>query len=105
MAEEQKEKIRAIAKKLAIESKKSEPDITKVYWFPDDSEVRLIEIADNAISSLSGEVEAFYFDASPEADITVPSGIAIIRSDEYGKLALPEGWGDWKDAQELEIGA
>lgn len=97
--------IREQAKILAIESKKSEPNIAKVYWFPHDSEVHLIQLDDKAVTTLSGEVEPFYFDPSPEDNITVPSGIAIIRSDEYGKLTLPKGWGDWKDGQELEIEA
>ncbi|MBM3300984.1 MAG: hypothetical protein FJY85_13640, partial [Deltaproteobacteria bacterium] len=91
------------AKMLAIESKKSEPDIVKIYWFPHDSEVHLIELDDKTVRSLSGQVEAFYFDPSPEHDITVPSGIAIIRPEEYGKLTLPEGWGDWKDGEVLEV--
>jgi hypothetical protein len=104
MAEEQHDKIREQAEMLAAESKKSEPDIDRIYWFPHDSEVHLIQINDKTVTSGSGEVEAFYFDASPEDDITVPSGIAIIRPDEYGKLTLPEGWGDWEAGQELEIG-
>lgn len=103
MAEERNDEIREQAKILAAESKKSEPDIDKIYWFPHDSEVHLIQIDDKTITSLSGEVEAFYFDASPEDNITVPSGIAIIRPNEYGNLTLPEGWGDWDDGQPLEI--
>jgi hypothetical protein len=105
MNEEKKDRIREIAKILAIETKKSEPDIAKIYWFPNDSEVRLVEIDDMTAKSASGTVEAFYFDPSPEEGITAPSGIAIIRSDEYGKLDLPAEWGDWNDAEELEIGA
>jgi len=104
VAEERTEKIRKIAKIIALESKKAEPDIVKIYWFPHDREVHLIEIDDKSVSSVSGQVEAFYFDPAPEEGITVPSGIAIIRSDEYGKLDLPKGWGDWNDGLELEAG-
>jgi hypothetical protein len=100
---EQRSKISDLAKMLAIESKKSEPDIAKIYWFPDDSEVRLIEIDEKTVTSLSGRVQAFYFDAAPEDNINAPSGIAIIRPDEFGKLTLPEGWGDWKDGEELDV--
>jgi len=90
---------------LTIESKKTEPDILKTYWFPHENEVHLIQLDDTAPASLSGEVEPFYFDPSPEDNITVPSGIAIIRSDEYRNLTLPKEWGDWKDGQELEVEA
>ncbi len=105
MSDKKQEIIQEQAKILAAESKKAEPGIAKIYWFPDDSEVRLIELDDEMVTSLSGEVEPFYFDPSPEDNVTVPSGIAIIRSDEYGKLTLPEGWGDWIDGQELDVTA
>jgi hypothetical protein len=103
MNTEQREKIREQAKILAIQSIKSEPDIEKIYWFPDDSEVRLIEIDEKTVNSLSGRVQVFYFDPAPEENITVPSGIGIIRPDEFGKLDLPEDWGDWQDGEELDI--
>lgn len=76
--------------------------MTKIYWFPHDDEVRLIEIDENTVASGTDRVEPFYFDST--ATDPVPSGVAIIRPDEYGKLDMPEGWGDWDDGQELEIG-
>jgi len=96
-----REEIEEQAKKLATESKRSEPDIIKIIWFPDDDEVRLIELDENTVVSLSGQVEPFYFE--PEEDITVPSGIAIIRPEEYRKLVMPEGWGNWEDGIELDV--
>lgn len=103
MSEEDRNKIREQAEILAQEGKKSEPGITKIYWFPHDSEVRLIQLDDMTPICISGEVEAFYFDPTPEEGITAPSGIAIIRSDEFGKLALPADWGDWEDGEELVV--
>ncbi|MFH0926181.1 MAG: hypothetical protein V1872_11250 [bacterium] len=98
-----RKEIEAQAKRLAKENKKSDPQIVKIYWFPNDTEVRLVEIEDDFITSASGIVEPFYFDASPEDNLPAPSGLAIIRCDEYKKLSLPKDWGNWDDAQELEI--
>ncbi len=96
------EKVLEFAKKLAADSRELDPHVVKVLWFPDDREVRLIELDENTMESFSGCVEPFYFDST--ADIPVPSGVAVIRPDEYGKLTMPEGWGSWEDGRELEIG-
>lgn len=93
------DKILEQAKKLALEARETDPNITKIYWFPHDQEVRLIEIDENTIESLTGQVEPFYFDST--AEIPVPSGIAIVRPDEVGELKMPRGWGDWNNGQEL----
>ncbi len=93
------DKILEQAKKLASEARETDPNIRNIYWFPHDQEVRLIEADENTIKSLTGQVEPFYFDST--AEIPVPSGIAIIRPDEVGKLEMPKGWGDWKNAEEL----
>lgn len=93
------DKVLEQAKKLALEARETDPNITKIYWFPNEQEVRLIETDENTIKSLTGHVEPFYFDSTSE--IPVPSGIAIIRPDEVGMLEMPEGWGDWKNGQEL----
>ena len=34
-------------------------------------------------------------------NLPAPSAIAMIRPDEFGKLKLPAGWGNWSDAVEL----
>ena len=100
----QSDTIREQAKILAAESRKSQPG-AKIYWFPHDTEALIIEIDDGSIKSCGGEVMPYYFDPAPAEGITVPSGIAIIRPEEFGVLSLPEDWGDWDDAVELEIGA
>ncbi len=93
------EKIKEQARKLAAEARETDPSITKIFWFPHDQEVRLIEADEDTIKSLTGHAEPFYFDST--AEIPAPSGIAIIRPDEIGKLKTPEGWGDWENGQEL----
>ncbi len=97
--------IRKQAKLLASENKKVEPGIQGIYWFPHDNEVRLVGVEDNIARSLSGEVEPFFFEPSPVDNLHAPSGIALIRPDEYGKLDLPRGWGKWEDAVKMEVEA
>jgi hypothetical protein len=86
---------------LARENKRTDPGITKIYWFPDEHEVRLLELEDGIPAALSGEVEPFYFDPSPEDNCPLPLGIAIIRNNEFGRLKLPEKWGAWESAREI----
>lgn len=95
--------VHTVALVLAQDNKRAEPGITKVLWFPHDLEVRLVEIEDNLPASATGQVEPFYFDASPVDGVSAPSGIALIRPSEEGKLRLPDGWGDWASAVELTL--
>lgn len=93
--------MREQAKKVALEIRQTHSSVERILWFPDNSELRIIEIDGNTIKSPTTEIEPFYFD--PTASLPVPSGIAIIRPDEYGELLLPEGWGDWSDGLEVEV--
>ena len=95
--------IRKQASELARANKQSEPAIEKVYWFPSDEEIRLVELEQTTVPALSGWVEPFFFAPSPKDGLTAPSGIAIIQTEEFGKLQLPQGWGSWDDAVELEV--
>ncbi len=88
---------------LAKENRKSEPGIRSVYWFPNEHEIRLVELEDNCVPALSGHVEPFYFGPAPEEGLVAPSGIAVIRTDEFRSLDLPEDWGPWDSAVELEV--
>ena len=95
--------IRKQASELAHANKRTEPGIDKVYWFPSDKEIRLVELEEMTVPALSGRVEPFFFGPSPQDGLTFPSGIAIIQTKEFGKLKLPRGWGAWSDAVELEV--
>jgi len=101
MTDEQKKKMREQAKLLAMDSKSSDPHVVKVYWFPHDKEVHIIEINENTTPS-GTSVTPFYFGPVPEEGLTTPSGIAIIKPEEYRKLDLPSDWGTWDDGEELE---
>jgi hypothetical protein len=103
MATTTNQEIERQARVQAKEHKKGDPAIRKVLWFPDDKEVRLVAVEDNLPLTLSGEVEPFYFEPSLKYDMPAWRALAIIRTDEVGGLKLPEGWGTWDDAVELEI--
>jgi hypothetical protein len=89
------------ARFLADDNRRAEPDIRKIYWFPHEEEVRLVELTDLIPAADEEMVQPFYFQASPEDNLPAPSGIAMIRPEEFGKLKLPEDWGDWAQAVEL----
>ncbi len=93
-----KEVVEKQAKLLAADNYKAEPDIERVYWFPDDSEVRLVELMPSIPIAVDGEIHPFYFRPSPEDNLPFASGIAIIRPAEFGALKLPKNWGDWNSA-------
>lgn len=88
------------AKKLAQANVEAEIHITGVWHFPSTDEIRLVETDETAAPS-DNALDPFYFAPDPKSGIPFPSGIAIIRPDEFGNLALPEGWGSWKDAKRI----
>jgi len=98
-----KNQVEIQARLLAQENKKAEPSIEKIFWFPDNKEIRLIETETTVPKLGSGSVEPFYFDPSPDDKLTVPSGIALIHPNDYGKLTLPDGWCEWTEAKELKL--
>ena len=98
----QKSDVKRQAELLARENRQSDAEISKVYWFPDDNEVRLVELHSTIPQSNDGHVHPFFFKPSPSDDLPAPSGVALIRPDEFRKLQLPPDWGAWSDAVELE---
>ncbi len=95
------EKVKTEAIKLAKENKKAEPNILKIFWFPHEEKFRLIEVEDDIPDSFENEIEVFYFGQSQ--NVPLNSAIGLIRSNEIGKLKLPENWGNWAVAEELEV--
>jgi hypothetical protein len=57
--------VQAQARLLAADNRKAEPDISRIFWFPDGEEVRLIEVTEQIPISSEGEVIPFYFRAAP----------------------------------------
>jgi hypothetical protein len=89
------------ARVLADDNRRAEPDIVRVFWFPNETEVRLVELSDQMPVTADGELHPFYFRPAPIDDLPAPSAVAIIRSSEFGQLRLPADWGSWADALEL----
>ena len=92
-------RIRKYALDLAKSNKLAEPNILRIYWFPNEKEIRLVEIEEHISHSTSENVEPFYFDASPRDLLLAPSAIALIHTDEENQLKLPEDWGAWENAE------
>ena len=89
------------ARAMAAENRQTSPDITAVLWFPDDQEIRLVELTEDVAVYMDEELVPFYFPASPDDEMPLPTAIAMIRPNERGKIRLPEGWGEWSEAVEL----
>jgi hypothetical protein len=102
MTEKEKEKMREQAELLAKDSKSSDPNVMRVYWFPHEKEVHIIEVTDNTTPSGTA-VSPFYFGPVPDEGLTAPSGIAIIKPEEFGTIDLPSEWGNWEDGEELDL--
>src|SRR5437763_16535757 len=91
--------IRAAAEQLARANMEDEPAIARVYLFPSDHEIRLVEVDETMPPLRNGEtITPFYFGASPDVGIRFRSAIALIRPEEAENAPLPPGWGDWGDA-------
>lgn len=99
-----REQVERQAKLLAKENRQAEPEISKVFWFPDDNEVRLVELHPTIPPSGDGQVHPYFFRPSPADELPAPSGVALIKPEEFGQLKLPASWGDWTIAVELENG-
>jgi hypothetical protein len=89
------------ARFLAKENRQAEPEIIKVYWFPDDKEVRLVEVHPHVAKSADGSVHPFFFRPSPADNLPASTGVAMINPIDYGTATLPPEWGTWGDAVEL----
>ncbi len=84
-----------VAKMLAGEHASEDEGVVLVVWYPDDSEIRLVEVT-RSISD-RGEVLPFRFAAAPP-DVPFPCVVVLIGEGDWrrieGKrdLHLPQGW-------------
>lgn len=83
------------ARSLAASNAEADTDIEEIWWFPDNDEIRVIEI-DPTLPATDG-IAAFSFRSSPIDGIHFPLAIALIRPEEK-ELPLPDGWASWNDA-------
>jgi len=81
----------ALASFLATEHRKSDPNISQVFWIENDSEVRLIEVTTSVPKH--GTVMPFRFTADPP-DVPLPSLVILIHPDDWNRrnqLTWPAG--------------
>lgn len=92
--------VRRLAEQIAREAAASEPSIRRIYWFPHDREVRLVEVDADSIMTGETRIHAFWF--GPDVEVPLPSGIALVHPvEEAAKKPLPDGWGEWGEAEVL----
>jgi hypothetical protein len=91
------------AKLLAKDNREAEPEITDIYWFRDDKEVRLVEVLTSVPACDDETLQPFYFRPSPDDGLPDPSAIVLIRPDEVGRIKPPKHWGDWSTAKKLSV--
>ncbi|MBV9849686.1 MAG: hypothetical protein JO250_08355 [Armatimonadetes bacterium] len=87
------------ALKLVEANVEAEPAIARAYLFPSDEEIRLIYVDPTVGFLRNGEAVAPYYFGNKASGFVYLSAIALIRPEEEGRAALPEGWGDWSDAE------
>ena len=94
--------MRELAIKLAKENVESEPAIQEVLWFPDNEELRLVEVLPDAVKSEEKEVMAFHFGPDTHGGFPVPMAIALVRPEEVRKIRTPDDWGEWEIAERVD---
>lgn len=90
--------LREAAESLAKANLASEPTLDRIYLFPSEDEIRLVEVDRTAQPLGSDEIAPYYFSAAPASGLIYPSAIALIRPEDQENASPPAGWGDWKDA-------
>lgn len=92
------ENLRAAAEFLAKDHLETEPNLRKIYWFPADDEVRLIDVYADAIPVRDGDpAAAFFFGPDIKGGVPYRYAIALVRPEEDRRIPLPNGWGEWSD--------
>lgn len=95
------EQIEKQARLLAMENKKSDQEIRRIFWFKHDAEVRLVEVHESLPPSEDNKIHPVFFRASAKDGLPAPSGIALINEVDVHKAEPPEDWGTWDDAVEI----
>ncbi len=88
------QEIRKCAEKVAAWHVENEPAIQEIWLFPSDKEIRLVDL--DPYSLPSEMITPFYH--APDQQIPYPTGIALIRPEEKGRLSPPADWGGWDQA-------
>ncbi len=90
-----------LARRLAKEHVEGAPELEVIYVFPDEEELRMVEVDPLIPRALGDRVEPFYFRADPANGLPLLTALAVIRPEEDRVLRLPDEWGAWDDAVQL----
>lgn len=87
--------IEQAARELARANALSEDSMVRIYWFPHEKEVRLVEVLEQTPPTHGGTVLPYFF--GPSSDYPFDLGIALVRPEEEQRDRLPAEWGTWTD--------
>jgi hypothetical protein len=99
--------IKEAALKIAHIHLQSEPGIVRIYWFPSNKELRLVEVDETMPELIEGNrLQPLYFEANPAKGLSVPMAYELIAPthEEHlrnGKIAMPKGWGKWETGERI----
>lgn len=88
--------VEKMAMRLAVENADAVTDIQEIWFFPNEQEIRLIEI--NSSIAPDEEISPFHFPAAPNDGYFLPIAVALINP-ESKTLPLPDSWGKWEDGK------
>src|SRR5690606_33183740 len=90
--------VRELAESLAAFHADSDSAGERIYWFPSEEAVRLIDIVPTAMPHDPGALHPYFFGARPKDGITLPSALVVITPEDVATATPPDGWGSWADA-------
>jgi hypothetical protein len=91
------------AKRLAKENSQENPNLLKVYWFPDpqNKSLNILNVEDGYFSSPATEtIDVFVF-ANPVGSDVIPLSMGTIPPELDHKPILPRNWVEWEKAKVL----
>lgn len=88
--------IKEAAQRLADLNAEAVPEIQEIWLFPNDREIRLIEV--HPLLPPDDEIIPFHFPADPVNGVGYPIAVALV-SFVNRELHLPEDWGSWDSAK------
>ncbi len=96
----EKENLEEEVKKFAKEYSESNPNVQKVYWFPDreNKAINLVSVEANYFTSAATETMDVFVFANQVGDKVLPLSVGTIAPQFENKPILPKSWGDWSKA-------
>jgi hypothetical protein len=101
----QKRSVEDVAMEIVTDHIEAEPGIIRIYLFPSDKEVRLIEVDKTVSERREGnKLLPFYFEADEANDLPFPMVVDLIAPSHEellrkGEICLPANWGNWSEGK------